>query len=157
MKTSENNQKELLLEVQKDGCRRLIYRIRSVENSPLFVEESNLIDYSRPFYENDDFNVFFTEKAFWKSFTEFTSEQGFANRQVWHQTLNDWLTLEPEFIHSDIKHLIQQSLAEATRDISIEDKRQVDGIRMWLRALSQPMVQFEKAVVNPLQTYRHAV
>lgn len=157
MKTSNNNQKELLLEVQKDGCRRLIYLTESVEGSPLIVEESNLVDYSRPFYGNDDFNVFFTERAFWKSFTEFTSKEGFSNRQVWHQTLNEWLTLEPVFIHTDIKHLVQQSLAEATREISLNDTARIDGIRMWLRALAQSTSSFDKSVANPLETYRHAV
>lgn len=156
MKTSNNNQKELLLEVQKDGCRRLIYLTESVEGSPLFVEESHLVDYSRPVYENDDFSVFFTEKAFWKSFTEFTSKEGFANRQVWHQTLNEWLTLEPVFVHNDIKHLVQQSLAEATREISLNDTARIDGIRMWLRALSQSAASLNQSI-NPLETYRHAV
>ena len=155
METNDQTPRELLLEVQRDGCRRLIYRTTSVENSPLFVEESNLMDFSRPFYEGDDFNVFFTEKAFWRSFTEYTSFEGFSNRQIWHETSNEWLSLTPVFIHNDIKHLIQESLSEIIRNLSENQETEMEGIRKWLRALSTSSSSI--TIKQPYNTLRHAV
>ncbi|MCF8464976.1 MAG: hypothetical protein K9G41_09050, partial [Flavobacteriales bacterium] len=72
MKTKANHSRELVLEVVKDGYRRLIFRTDIGNGTTLFLEESDLIDFSRPITDNSDFNVFFTMRAFWKSFTEFT-------------------------------------------------------------------------------------
>ncbi|MBI1288821.1 MAG: hypothetical protein GC178_14735 [Flavobacteriales bacterium] len=157
MKSSKNNTKELVLEVAKDGFRRLVYRTWNNDGSVLFLEESDLEDFSRPICENNDFNVFFSERDLWKSFTDYTSSEGVLNRSVWHETADEWLQLKPLFIHQDMKLLIQNSLADATREIQINDTRKIDGIRMWLRALSKPTQKLEKAVTNPLETYRHAV
>lgn len=153
MKKHQTNPKELVLEVQKDGHRKLIYRTIAADGTPLFIEESNLVDFSRPFYEGDDFNVFFTDKAFWKSFLEYTSLDGFTNRQVWHQTSNEWLTLNPVFIHNDLKSLIQNSLAEVLRNLSTEQQSELEGVRAWLRALSG----VETQNTNSFKTLRYAV
>ena len=155
METNTSTQRELLLEVQQDGCRRLIYRTKSADNSPLFVEESNLVDFSRPFYEGNDFNVFFTERAFWKSFIEYTSLEGFSNRQVWHEATNEWLDLRPVFVHNDIKHLIQESLSDAIRNLSNEPSNNLEGIRIWLRALSNSKTV--ATIQQPFNTLRYAV
>jgi hypothetical protein len=153
MKKQQTNPKELVLEVQKDGHRKLIYRTIAADGTPLFIEESNLVDFSRPFYEGDDFNVFFTDKAFWKSFLEYTSSDGFTNRQVWHQTTNEWLTLRPIFIHKDVQHLIQESIADVLRNLSTDQQSELEGVRSWLRALSG----VETQNTNSFKTLRHAV
>jgi len=156
MKNNTNNTKELVLEVVKDGYRRLIFRTDIGNGSTLFLEESDLIDFSRPITENDDFNVFFTMRAFWKSFTEFTSNEGLLNRQVWHESNNEWLNLKPVFVHQDVKHLIQESLGNATREIQNGDSKNVEGIRTWLRKMSEPTTELENAI-NPSKKYRYAV
>lgn len=156
MKNAENNTKELILEVEKDGYRRLLYRTDFGNGSPLFLEDSDLPDYSRPITEADDFNVFFTMRAFWKSFTEFTSIEGVAQRQVWHQNTHEWLNLKPTFIHPDLKALVQKSLVQATQDISLGRDENVEGIRAWLRKLSEPTTQLDNAI-NPSKNYRYAV
>lgn len=156
MKTNANNTKELVLEVVKDGYRRLIFRTDIGNGTTLFLEESDLIDFSRPLTDNSDFNVFFTMRAFWKSFTEFTSIEGLSKRQVWHEASNEWLSLNPVFVHEDVKHLIRESLSEATRGIQNGDMQNVEGIRTWLRKLAEPTTELENAI-NPSKKYRHAV
>lgn len=155
MKSTENK-KELVLEVVKDGYRRLIFRQEVGNGSVLFLEESDLIDFSRPLADNDDFSVFFTMRAFWKSFVEFTSNEGLLKRQVWHENTNEWLSLRPVFIHQDIKHLVQASLSEATRVLNPDDSALVDGIRFWLRKLAEPSAKFDVAL-NAHKNLRHAV
>ena len=92
MKNNTNNTKELVLEVVKDGYRRLIFRTDIGNETMLFLEESDLIDFSRPITDNSDFNVFFTMRAFWKSFTDFTSNEGLLNRQVGMRPItNGWV------------------------------------------------------------------
>lgn len=156
MKSNENTTKELVLEVQKDGFRRLIFRTDIGNGTTLFLEESDLVDFSRPLTESSDFNVFFTKRAFWKSFTEFTSNEGLLNRQVWHEENNEWLNLRPVFIHKDIKHLVQNSLADVTRNLNSDDTKTIDGIRGWLRKLSEPTTDLDNAI-NPSKKYRYAV
>lgn len=157
MKKEECNTKCLVLEVVKDGYRRLVHRTATAGGDRLFVEESDLLDFSRPTYETNDYNVFFTERAFWKSFTEYTSTEGLLNRNVWHQSMKEWLSLSPVFIHEDIKHLVQESLAEATREINSADAKQINGIRTWLRALAQPSNEIYNAINEPTKKYRYAV
>lgn len=156
MKSNENTTKELVLEVQKDGFRRLIFRTDIGNGTTLFLEESDLVDFSRPLTESSDFNVFFTKRAFWKSFTEFTSNEGLLNRQVWHEENNEWLNLRPVFIHKDIKRLVQKSLADVTRNLNSDDTKTIDGIRGWLRKLSEPTTDLDNAI-NPSKKYRYAV
>ncbi len=156
MKNSNNTNRELVLEVQKDGFRRLIFRAETGNGDTLFLEESDLIDFSRPIANNSDFNVFFTKRAFWKSFTEFTSNEGLLNRQVWHEENNEWLDLKPVFIHKDVKHLVQNSLADVTRNLNVDDAEAIDGVRCWLRKLSEPTTTLDNAI-NPSKKYRHAV
>lgn len=156
MKSNENTTKELVLEVQKDGYRRLIFRTDIGNGTMLFLEESDLVDFSRPLTDDGDFNVFFTKRAFWKSFTEFTSNEGLMKRQVWHEENPEWLELRPVFIHDDIKHLVQGSLADVTRNLNADNSAQIDGIRTWLRKLSEPTTTLDQAI-NPSKTYRHAV
>ncbi len=152
---STENKKELVLEVVKDGYRRLIFRQDIGNGSHLFLEESDLVDFSRPLSDNDDFNVFFTEKSFWKSFTEYTSNEGLLKRQVWHQQTNEWLNLKPVFVHKDIKHLIQNSLSDAIKNHSANQDTEMEGIRTWLRALSTSRTTIN--IKQPYNTLRHAV
>ncbi|MCF8278066.1 MAG: hypothetical protein K9J17_15135 [Flavobacteriales bacterium] len=156
MKSNANNTNELVLEVVKDGFRRLVYRTYNSDGSPLFLEESDLEDFSRPISDSGDFNVFFTERAFWRSLTAYTSNEGVLNRSVWHQPANEWLDLQPVFIHADIKDLVQQSLAEVTRQLSSNNQR-AEGLRVWLRKLAQPTTQVDKVIANPSKKYRYAV
>lgn len=157
MKSTDKNAKELMLEVAKDGFRRLVYRTLKNDGGFVFLEESDLEDFSRPICDNNDFNVFFTEHAFWRSLTEFTSSEGVLNRSVWHEDASEWLQLEPIFLHEDIKHLVKASLAEATREIGINDHQKIEGIRTWLRALAKADQNAEYAGTNPFEIYRHAV
>ena len=100
--------------------------------------------------------MFFTKRAFWKSFTEFTSNEGLLNRQVWHEENHEWLNLKPVFVHKDIKHLVQNSLADVTRNLDSDDAKTIDGIRCWLRKLSEPTTELDIAM-NPSKKYRYAV
>lgn len=154
MKTTEEFKRELILEVAKDGQRRMVYRTISANGDILFLEESNLEDHSRPTCDDEDFNIFFTERSFWKSFVEYTSLEGLKNRHVWHQPANEWLSLRPVFIHADIRPLIKQSLAEASREHHAE-ARQWEGMRVWLQHLSGS-TRIE-SIVEPSKNYRHAV
>ena len=156
MKNDASNTKELVLEVVKDGYRRLIFRTDMGNGTTLFLEESDLVDFSRPLTDNNDFNVFFTMRSFWKSLVDFTSNKGLLKRQVWHQSNNEWLSLSPVFIHKDIKHLVQESLAEATRELATDNLEQVDGIRTWLRKLAEPTTTLDTAIYTS-KKYRYAV
>lgn len=164
MKNQQQDKKELVLEVEKDGFRRLVHRITRTDGITLFMEETDLVDFSRPIREGGDFNVYFTERAFWRSFTQFTSSEGLLNRQVWHETTKEWLGLTPLFIHPDMEHLVQQSLAEATRELSANNGQQIEGIRTWLRKLAQPKAVVKnpylsagREIMNAENIYRHAV
>ena len=164
MKNGQQTKKERILEVEKDGFRRLIHRITKADGSVFFMEETDLIDFSRPISATGDFNVYFTERAFWKAFVRFTSREGLLNRQVWHESAKEWLGLDPLFIHSDLKHLVQNSLAEVTRELSSDGNPQIEGIRKWLRKLAQPQAVVKetymgvgKNITNLQNTYRHAV
>ncbi|MCB0756662.1 MAG: hypothetical protein H6601_04000 [Flavobacteriales bacterium] len=152
---STENKKELVLEVVKDGYRRLVFRQEIGNGSYLFLEESDLVDFSRPLSESNDFNVFFTERSFWKSFIEYTSNEGLLKRQVWHQKTNEWLDLKPLFIHNDIKHLIQNSLSDIIRNHSSSRTDELEGVRIWLRALSSNGSTIK--IDQPHNTLRHAV
>lgn len=152
---STENKKELVLEVVKDGYRRLIFRQDIGNGSYLFLEESDLVDFSRPLSESNDFNVFFTERSFWKSFIEYTSNEGLLKRQVWHQQTNEWLELKPVFVHNDIKHLIQNSLSEVIRNLSNNQADELEGVRAWLRALSSTSSNIK--INEPFNTLRYAV
>ena len=164
MKNTEQSKRQLILEVEKNGFRRLIYRITNPDGSFLFMEETDLEDFSRPIREAGDFNVYFNEQRFWKAFVQFTSCEGLLNRQIWHQTTNEWLELTPIFIHADMKQLVQRSLAEATRELNPDNHRQIEGIRTWLQKLSQPTAVVKnpylsvgREIMNAENTYRHAV
>jgi hypothetical protein len=157
MKKQQNIQKELILEVQKDGFRRFIYKTSNADGSSLYLEESSLPDFSRPMSGEADHNVFFTKRAFWKSFIAYTSCEGLLKRQVWHESSKEWLNLNPVFIHNDIKHLVQQSLAKATQQLSAESGNQIDGIRGWLAKLAQSPALLQESISNPQNNYRHAV
>lgn len=156
MKNTENNTKELVLEVVKDGYRRSIFRTDLGNGTILFLEDSDLTDFSRPISDNSDFNVFFTMRSFWKSFTDFTSNEGLLKRQVWHEANNEWLSLKPVFIHPEVKHLVQESLAEATRELVSSNAEQVEGIRTWLRKLAESTTELDR-VMNASKKYRYAV
>ena len=60
------------------------------------------------------------------------------------------------FVHEDVKHLIQGSLAEATRSIQNGDASKVEGIRTWLRKLAEPTTELENTI-NASKKYRYAV
>ncbi|MFM1876929.1 MAG: hypothetical protein RL266_2666 [Bacteroidota bacterium] len=154
MKNTEK--RELVLEVIKDGFRRVVFREDIGNGNTLYLEESDLVDFSRPVTDNGDFNVFFTKKAFWNSFIEYTSSEGLLKKQVWHEQTNEWLQLRPVFVHSDIRPLVQESLAVATRNLSSDDEQQIDGLRFWLRKLSESTNQFD-TIINRSKNLRHAV
>ena len=75
---------------------------------------------------------------------------------IWHETNHEWLSLTPVFVHEDVKHLIQGSLAEATRSIQNGDASKVEGIRTWLRKLAEPTTELENTI-NASKKYRYAV
>lgn len=148
--------KELLLEVEKDGHRRLLYRELTASGDEIFLEESDLIDFSRPLTDSSDYSVFFSLRSFWRSFTEFTSNEGLLNRQVWHQNTNEWLNLQPVFVHERMRTLIQESLRKMIQEGQYHQNNEMDGIRYWLKALSTAPVT-RKSFNTPLTPLRHAV
>ncbi len=164
MKNLQQDRKELILEVQKDGYRRLIHRIAKTDGSTLLMEETDLIDLSRPIREGGDFNVYFSKNDLWEAFTRFTSSEGLLRRQVWHESQREWLSLTPMFIHPDMRPLVQQSLTEATRELDAENPAQLEGIHTWLRKLAQPSAVIRdpyfsagREVMNTAKAYLHAV
>jgi hypothetical protein len=155
MKSTDLFKRELILEVATDGQRRMIYRTVSATGDALYLEESELEDHTRPVSEDSDFNVFFTEWSFWRSFVEYTSLEGLKNRHVWHQPANEWLGLTPVFIHEDLCPLVRKSVAEASRELHA-DARQWEGMRVWLQHLSG-LSTANETIVEPSKIYRHAV
>lgn len=128
--------KELILEVVKDGYRRLVYRQVSENGNVIYLEESDIIDFSRPISDNGDYNVFFSKRELWKSLTEFTSNEGLLKRQVWHQKTNEWLALNPIFVHQSISSLVQESLSLVLKNLTTQKPEELEGVRNWLRAVS---------------------
>lgn len=155
MENTANN-KELLLEVEKGGYRRLLYRQITELGDTIYLEESDLVDFSRPLNDNSDFSVFFSLRAFWKSFTDYTSNEGLLNRQVWHQNTNEWLELHPVFVHENMRAVIQESLRKLIKENLNQQQQELDGIRFWLKALSTAPV-IRKSFSTQLTPLRHAV
>lgn len=148
--------KELILEVVKDGYRRLVYRQVSENGNVIYLEESDIIDFSRPISDNGDYNVFFSKRELWKSITEFTSNEGLLRRQAWHQKTNEWLELNPFFIHKSISPLVQESLSEVLKNLTTQKPRELEGVRNWLRAVSNSSVKSTQQS-NTLKHLRYAV
>lgn len=155
MQNTQNN-RELLLEVEKDGHRKMLYRQFTNSGEEIFLEESDLVDFSRPLNENSDFNVFFSLRDFWNSFIEYTSNEGLLNRQVWHQNSNEWIDLKPIFVHENMRTVIQQSITRLIRNDVNKHQLKMDGIRYWLKALSTATVT-RKSFTTTLTSLRHAV
>ena len=142
--------------MEKDGHRRLLYKQVTESGDAIYLEESDLADFSRPLTDSSDFSVFFSLHAFWKSFTEYTSNEGLLNRQVWHQNTNEWLDLQPVFVHENMRAVVQESLRKLIKDNLNQQRQELDGIRFWLKALSTAPV-IRKSFTTPLTPLRHAV
>ena len=155
MRTTSNAQRQLLLEVQKDGCRSMLYRLVSPSGQEMFIEESDLNDCSRPMSDDLGHPVHFSMKDGWTAITGFTSPEGMLRRQVWHQASAEWVGLVPTFIHADLRPLVQRSLAQVTRDAAL-NRSVTESIGLWLRALSPDDAFVASDLFSTTKTYRHA-
>ncbi|MCF8259029.1 MAG: hypothetical protein K9J06_15850 [Flavobacteriales bacterium] len=155
MRTRRSPHRELLLEVEHNGFRCIIHRSLTPAGAEIFIEESDLPDCSRPQSDDMGYPVHFGMKDAWSALTAYTSPEGMVARRVWHQGRSEWIGLTPVFIHSDLRPLVQRSLAQVTRDAAI-DHTVTNSIGQWLRALSPDSTPVSNGLFNHLNTYRHA-
>lgn len=155
MRVRINPRKELLLELQKDGHRSLLYRTMLPSGKEMFIEETDLPDCSRVQSSEDGYPVHFSMKDAWAAITRYTSSEGLVRRQVWHQGDAEWLGLAPTFIHADLRPLVQRSLAKATHDAALNHSV-TESIGLWLRSLTADNARFDHGIFNQQNTYRHA-
>lgn len=155
MRTRNEYSRELLLEVERNGFRRLIYRTVLLSGREVFVEESDLPDCSRTEMEEGGFPVHFSMRDAWTAITAYTSPEGLMARQVWHEGGTEWVALNPVFIHDDLRPLVQRSLSQVTRDAAL-NQTVTASIGQWLRALTQQRSYVNTGLFTESNTYRHA-
>ncbi len=155
MRTRLNAPKQLLLEVQKDGFRCQIFRVLSPSGQELFVEESDLQDCSRSISDDLGHPLYFSMKDAWMAVVGFTSPEGLLRKQVWHQSSAEWIGLSPQFIHADLRPLVQRWLSQVTRDAAL-NRSVSESIGQWLHALSMDESLMTTGLFNEFNTYRHA-
>jgi len=143
MRTRKEQYRELLLEVERNGFRCLLYRSTTASGREVFMEESDLPDCSRPQSDDLGYPMHFSMKEAWAAITGYTSPEGL------------WASLHPVFVHSDLRPLVQRSLAQVTRDASLSHSV-TKGIGQWLRALTIENAPASHGLFNHVNTYRHA-
>ncbi len=153
MRTRNEFNRELLLEVQHNGFRTLIYRTLSPSGREVFVSESDMPDCARP--DDEGYPMYFSMSEAWASVVRYVSPEGLMRRQVWHEGGTEWLDLTPAYIHPDMRPLVQRSLALATRNAAL-DRTVTASIGHWLRALTEQEAHVSIGLFNHYNTYRHA-
>lgn len=154
MRTRNECPRELLLEVERNGFRRLIYRTMLPSGREVFVEESDMPDCALP-QDGDGYPVHFSMREAWAAITAYTSPEGLLSRQAWHQGGTEWVGLSPVFIHADLRPLVQRALSHVTRDAALNHSVTA-SIGQWLRALTQEQSCISTGLFTTSNSYRHA-
>ncbi len=155
MRTRRENHRELLLEVEHNGHRCSLYRSTTPTGREIFIEESDLMDCSRPMSDDAGYPLHFSMKDAWSAIVAYTTPEGLLARKAWHLGGSEWTALNPRFIHEDLRPLVQRSLAQVTRDAAL-DRRVTSHIGAWLHALTVPSPALSIGLFDHLNTYRHA-
>jgi len=153
MRTRNDFNRELLLEVQHNGFRTLIHRTLTASGRQVFIEESDMPDCSRP--DDEGYPMHFSMSEAWAAVVRYTSPEGLMGRQAWHQGGDEWVGLRPVYIHPDLRPLVQRSLAQMTRNAAL-DRTVTASIGHWLRALTEKECAVSIGLFNHSNTYRHA-
>jgi hypothetical protein len=155
MRTRRENHRELMLEVEHNGFRCIVHRTTTAGGREVFIEESDLLDCSRPADDEQGYPVHFSMKEAWAAINGYTSIEGMLARRAWHLGGSEWMGLNPVFIHPDMRPLVQRSLAQVTRDASLNNRVSAN-IGQWLRALTQESAPVSNGLFNHVNSYRHA-
>lgn len=153
MRTRKHHNKELLLEVQHNGFRTLIYRTLAPSGREVFIGESDMPDCAR--LDDEGYPMYFSMAEAWASVVHYVSPEGLMHRQVWHEGGTEWVGLTPISIHPDLRPLVQRSLALVTRNAAL-DRTVTASIGHWLRALTEQEQHVSFGLFNHQNTYRHA-
>ncbi len=155
MRTRRDNHRELLLEVERNGFRCTIHRSTTASGREIFIEESDLLDCSRPSSDDMGYPVHFSMKDAWACILGYTSPEAMLARRAWHQGGSEWTSLTPMFIHPDLRPLVQRSLAQVTRDAAL-DRKVTNDLGAWLHALTTASPNLSTGLFQTTNTYRHA-
>lgn len=143
----QQKQSEPILEVMQKGLRRIVYRQPNGAGGFLYLERSELTDHSRPMPPTDDYHVFFTLKAFWRSFTAYLSDEAMNKRQVWHEETHDWVNLKPVMVHPEMETTIARALKAVPQRL-----QHTEAFLQW-----KEQTAVDTHDLEPTQTFRHAV
>lgn len=144
-----------MLEVERNGSRCTLHRTTTASGREILIEESDLLDCSRPTADDMGYPIHFSMREAWAAIVGYTSPEALTTRRAWHQGGSEWTSLTPRFIHPDLRPLVQRSLAQVTRDAAL-DLKVTNDLGAWLHALTTPPHPLVTGLFNHANTYRHA-
>ena len=130
---TQNNKPELILELNLQERRSQLYRLFAEDGTVMFYVESDLNYPGMDLQTEDSLPLFYSLSSALKCIFGFIGNNSNSTRTVWHQTTQDWLLLNPTFIHAIVRPLIMRALSEATRYMETLNPYQIDGLRQWIR------------------------
>jgi hypothetical protein len=147
---NSNQTPELILELNFDDCRSLLYRLMTDDGTVMYYEESDITDHNRPVGMENSVPLYYSLESAWKAISGFVSHSGLANRGAWHQESNEWLNLKPSSVHRLIRPFIMRSLSATTRNIEGLKQNEIDGLRNWItRTTSESPLKLNTHLSNP--------
>lgn len=129
---------ELMLELNFEDRRSLLYRLITDDGTVMYYEESDITDLNRPVGMENSVPLYYSLESAWKAITSFVSQKGFNKRSSWHDKSCDWLQLKPGFVHTLIRPFIMRSLSDQTQSIEGLQQTEVDGLRYWINHTTSP-------------------
>jgi len=123
---------ELMMEVRLDDRSRRIFRTLGDHGKCRYIEVSDLIDFSRPIAEADEFAVFDDLNDCWAATLGYLSADGLLTRTVWHIDLHEWASLSPIFIHAELRSTIYTDLAALVNSLSLEEIGRCSRLPQWM-------------------------
>ena len=145
---------ELMLELNFEDRRSLLYRLITDDGTVMYYEESDIADLNRPVGMENSVPLYYSLESAWKAITGFVSQKGFNARSSWHEKSCDWLQLKPGFVHTLIRPFIMRSLSDQTRSIEGLQENEIDGLRNWINTTASPSPL--KLNIHPTNTTDHA-
>ncbi len=143
---------ELILELNFQDRRSLLYRLMTDDGTVMYYEESDIKDLNRPVGMENSVPLYYSLESAWKAISGFVSKAGLMARGAWHEESCDWLHLNPTFVHNLIRPLIKRSLSARTRNIEGLKQDEINGLRNWItRTTSETPLKLNFHPSNPIR------
>ncbi|MFT5054014.1 MAG: hypothetical protein ACI9FU_002227 [Granulosicoccus sp.] len=147
---NSNQTPELILELNFQDRRSLLYRLMTDDGTVMYYEESDITDHNRPIGMENSVPLYYSLESAWKAISGFVSHAGLTGRSTWHEESNDWLNLKPSFVHRLIRPFIMRSLSDQTRNIEGLKQIEIAGLRTWItRITSESPLKLNTHLSNP--------